>query len=307
VAIRNDLTAAGSSTGYAVVVVTPARLVSFQWDADADGYLDTYTNSGTIPTGAVWVRLVRSGSQLSGWYSMDGITYTQVGSAVTLASLGSAQDGGIISTSHDVNAAAANLVSNLQFVTGVDAAYRTYGSASALITQTGSAAFTAGAAGADMWGAGGQTDDAYAAIYKVNAVGSSGQVTAQVRVQDANAWAKSGVALRNDFARPGSSAGYAAMVVTPGNGVALQWDSNGDGYLDSSTAASVATNQPVWVRLTRSGSTITGSYSLNGTTYTTVGTATLSGAESSLDGGVVTTAHVATAYAGNLFSSVAIG
>jgi hypothetical protein len=238
---------------------------------------------------------------------MDGVAYTQVGSAVTLSSLASVQDGGIISTSHDVNASAANLVSNLQFVTGVDASYRTYGSASAQITQTGTAAFTAGAAGADMWGAGGQTDDAYAAIYKVDAVGTSGQVTAQVRVQDANAWAKSGVALRNDFARPGVSAGYVVLVATPGNGVALQWDANGDGYLDSSTVAAVATNQPVWLRLTRSGSTVTGAYSLTGSSYTTVGTATLSGPQSSLDGGVVTTAHVSTAYAGNLFSGVAIG
>lgn len=307
VVIRNDLTAGGSSTGYAVVAITPARLVSFQWDADADGYLDTLANSATIPTGAVWVRLVRSGTQVSGFYSMDGVTYAQVGSAVTLSSIQALQDGGIISTSHDVNAAAANLVTNLQFVGGVDATYRSFASASAQIIQTGGSAFTVGAAGADIWGAGGQTDDAYAAAFRANSVRSNGQVTAQVRVQDSNPWAKSGVAVRNDFARPRSAVGYAIMVVTPGNGVSLQWDSSGDGYLDSLTTAAVATNQPVWVRLTRSGNTVTGSYSLNGTTYTTVGTAPLVGADASLDGGIISTSHSTTTYAVNQFSAVTIG
>ena len=307
VVIRNDLTAGGSSTGYAVVTLTPARLVSFQWDSDANGYLDSLANSPTVPAGAVWVRLVRSGTQVTGFYSMNGITYSQIGTAVTLSSIAAVQDGGVITTSHDANAAATNLVSNIQFVSGLSGTYSSYGSASALITQTGTSAFTAGAAGADIWGAGGQTDDGYAAVYRANAVGSTGQVTAQVRNLDTNPWAKSGVAVRNDFARPGVAAGYAAMLVTPGNGVSLQWDSNGDGYLDSFTNAYIATNVPIWVRLTRSGNTVTGSYSLNGSTYTTVGTATLTGADASLDGGIITTSHTTTSYAGNLFTEVAIG
>ena len=307
VVIRNDLTAPGASAGYAVVVLTPARVVSFQWDSDGDGYLDTLSNVNAPATGAVSVRLVRSDSQVSGYYSTDGSTYTQIGAAVSLPGVATTQDGGIISTSHSTTASAQNLVSNLQFAKGVTSPIRAFASASAQVVQTGSAAFSAGASGADIWGAGGQTDDAYGAVYKENSVAATGQVTALVQQLDTNGWAKSGVAVRNDFSRPGLSAGYAAVVITPANGVSLQWDSNGDGYLDGMTSAAVATTSPVWVRITRSGTTVTGSYSLNGTSFTQIGTATLTGADSALDGGIITTSHATTGAALNQFSSVVFG
>ncbi len=66
-------------------------------------------------------------------------------------------------------------------------------------------------------------------------------------MDNTNAWAKAGVVLRNDATGTGASPGYAAVVATPGNGVAFQWDANGNGYLDSFGGASGVT-APVWVR-----------------------------------------------------------
>ncbi|MDX3697657.1 hypothetical protein PV726_47295 [Streptomyces europaeiscabiei] len=98
--------------------------------------------------------------------------------------------------------------------------------------------------------------------------------------------------LRNNIASAGSSAGYLVLATTPGNGIALSYDSNSDGYLDTNTIKTgSATVAPVWLRLVRSGTSVTGSYSADGTTWTTVGTATLTGANSTLDAGMFSTAH----------------
>jgi len=53
-------------------------------------------------------------------------------------------------------------------------------------------------------------------------------------------------------------------------------------------------HHPVWLRLVRSGASITGSHSANGTTWTTVGTVTLTGANSTEDAGMFSTAHAGT-------------
>jgi regulation of enolase protein 1 (concanavalin A-like superfamily) len=52
----------------------------------------------------VWLRLVRDGSQVSGYYSADGTTWTQVGTAVTPAGCATTEDVGMIATAHSPTA-----------------------------------------------------------------------------------------------------------------------------------------------------------------------------------------------------------
>lgn len=99
VAIRNDLTGARTSPGYAVMVVTPGNGVTFQWDANGNGYLDSFSTAGGIQAPA-WVRLVRSGNQVSGHYSTNGTDWVKVGSTVNLPGIAAKQDAGLIATSH---------------------------------------------------------------------------------------------------------------------------------------------------------------------------------------------------------------
>ncbi|MFW8744978.1 hypothetical protein [Mesorhizobium japonicum] len=150
-----------------------------------------------------------------------------------------------------------------------------------------------------------QHDDAYAAIYKAASLGSTNSVSAKVVTQaDTNSWAKSGVAIRASLAQPGSAGGYAVVVVTPSNGVGFEWDSNGDGYIDSSTVASIATNQAIWVKLTRNGGQVSAFYSLDGTTYAQIGTAqTLTGTTTQEDAGIISTSHDASSLAANTHSA----
>ena len=62
----------------------------------------------------MWVKLGRSGEQVSAWYSFDGTNYAQIGATVTLTGAAAVQDAGIFSTSHDASRSALNVFSDLR-------------------------------------------------------------------------------------------------------------------------------------------------------------------------------------------------
>lgn len=90
-----------------------------------------------------------------------------------------------------------------------------------------------------------------------------GTVTARVlSQQDSHEWAKAGILLKASTA---SGSPYAALMVTPRHGIRLQ------GNFDTEVTGSSGT-APRWLRLTRAGSSVTGSESTDGSTWTPVGT-----------------------------------
>ena len=93
-------------------------------------------------------------------------------------------------------------------------------------------------------------------------------------------WSKAGIIIKASTAR-GSA--YAAMMVTGSHGVRMQWDYVNDtpGLTGKVSAAS-----PRWLRLTRSGDTITGYDSADGVHWTRVGIATLAGLPSTAQAGL---------------------
>jgi len=96
-------------------------------------------------------------------------------------------------------------------------------------------------------------------------------------------WAKAGIIIKAST-RQGSA--YAAMMVTGGHGVRMQYDYTGD---LPGLAGSVSAASPRWLRLTRSGGTLTGYDSANGTRWTRVGTVTLAGLARTVPGGLFAT------------------
>lgn len=178
---------------------------------------------------------------------------------------------------------------------------------STLFGQSGSD-FGIAAAGADIWGAGGQRDDEFGSIYRAGTVDSEASVVARVNsVNDVNPWAKSGVMIRNEIADAGSSAGYAVTAVTRRNGIVFAWDSNGDGYIDTDVRANVNTFRPVWVKVTRSGSEVSGSYSFDGVNFVRIGSpVTLPGVADVQDGGIFSTSHDRSQWAINVFSDLTV-
>ncbi|HTT52731.1 MAG TPA: ABC transporter permease subunit [Streptosporangiaceae bacterium] len=84
-------------------------------------------------------------------------------------------------------------------------------------------------------------------------------------------WSKTGIIIEAST-RPGSA--YAAMLVTPGHGVRMQYDYTGD---IAGLPGAVTPATPRWLRLARAGGTVTGYDSTDGTHWATVGTVHLAG------------------------------
>ncbi|HEY1619400.1 MAG TPA: ABC transporter permease subunit [Streptosporangiaceae bacterium] len=93
-------------------------------------------------------------------------------------------------------------------------------------------------------------------------------------------WAKAGIIIKQST-RQGSA--YAAMMVTGGHGVRMQDDFTGD---TAGMPGAVSAAHPRWLRLARSGDTITGYDSADGTRWTRVGTVRLAGLPSTVQVGM---------------------
>ncbi len=93
-------------------------------------------------------------------------------------------------------------------------------------------------------------------------------------------WAKAGIIIKRST-QPGSA--YAAMMVTANHGVRMQ-----DNYTNDTAGqpGAVSAASPRWLRLTRSGDTITGYDSPDGTHWTQVGAVRLAGLPSTVQAGL---------------------
>jgi hypothetical protein len=93
-------------------------------------------------------------------------------------------------------------------------------------------------------------------------------------------WAKAGVIIKE---RTTQGSAYATMLVTGGHGVRMQYDYTHD---TAGRPGGVSAGSPRWLRLTRSGDTITGYESSDGTQWSRVGSAHLAGLSSTVQAGL---------------------
>jgi len=96
-------------------------------------------------------------------------------------------------------------------------------------------------------------------------------------------WSKGGLIIK---ANTTQGSAYAAIVVTGGHGVRMQYDYTQD---VAGPAGRPAPASPRWLRLTRAGDTITGYASADGTHWTQVGAATLPGLPATVQAGMFAT------------------
>jgi hypothetical protein len=96
-------------------------------------------------------------------------------------------------------------------------------------------------------------------------------------------WAKAGIIIK-DGLRPGSR--YAALTMTGSHGVRFQYDYTHD---IAAAAGGVSAQSPRWLRLTRSGNTVTGTESADGKQWHTAGAATLDGLPDTVQVGLFAT------------------
>jgi len=124
--------------------------------------------------------------------------------------------------------------------------------------------FSVSGAGTDI----GHTTDQFRFVYRT--LDGDGQIIARVgSLQNTDSWTKAAVMIREDLL---GNAPNAAVAVTPGKGMIFQ--SRGTRGGTTRSIKGFPGVAPQWIRLVRSGNTLSGYYSANGTAWTLMGSST---------------------------------
>jgi regulation of enolase protein 1 (concanavalin A-like superfamily) len=258
VMIRGSL-AADAPHGF--VLVSAGNGSAFQRRTAAGG-ISANTQGDLIGT-ARWVRLVRAGTQLTAYSSADGVTWKVIGTDTV--QLGATVYVGLAATSHNTSGITTATLSQTAIVGQQLPPGQSNGDIGAPAIK-GAASYGAGtygivAGGVDIWG----TSDQFHYVYQA----ASGDVDVKVRVASisfADRWSKAGVMIRQSL---GASSAHALALVSAGAGYGFQRRPVTGGI--SANTAGLAGTAPGWVRLTRVGSTITAFQSIDGATWTVIG------------------------------------
>ncbi|WP_155373835.1 PQQ-dependent sugar dehydrogenase [Catellatospora vulcania] len=253
-----DGTAAGAT--YALLAVTPERGVHLQANFATD-------LAGSASAAPRWLKLTRIGTTVTGHESADGNAWTLIGS-VQLPALPATAQLGLFVTSHDAGQAGLAVFEHVSVTAAAPSLpagwSQTDVGAPALLGSAGvtNSTWTVSGAGNDIWA---DTDQFH---YVYRALPGDGTITARVLTQaGTNDWAKSGVMIKESTT---AMSPYAAVFLTPGHGIHFQHGFTAD--VDGG-AGSVRT----WLRLVRTGALVTAYRSADGATWTTIGTATVTG------------------------------
>ena len=168
------------------------------------------------------------------------------------------------------------------FVAGpLDDEFSTLSTNDAVFGQLGDR-FAINGAGDDMW----KGTNHFGTAYREGAFQNGTSVTVRVTSQeDTGPWARAGIIARNDL--PGTtSPGFVNLSVTPASGVALSYDSDGDGALDKVVRVT-GVKAPVTLRLNRDGRSFHGELSTDGgANWRSVGTVSVPGVVARQDVGL---------------------
>jgi regulation of enolase protein 1 (concanavalin A-like superfamily)/phosphatidylserine/phosphatidylglycerophosphate/cardiolipin synthase-like enzyme len=301
VMLREQLTAGAA---HVILDVRPGGSVEFM-ARGATGGSTSYLGGATQAPPA-WLRLARSGTTVTASVSSNGSSWTTLGT--TTVSMASTIYAGLAVCSHTTGAVATGTFDNVSVTTGGGGGGGGGGALPSPWQQqdvgttgaAGTGAFASGqfsvqGSGADIWG----TADGFHFVYQPLA--GDGTVVARVTsLQNTDAYAKAGVMLRDSLA---SGSPHATLDVRPGG--SLEFLARAASGGTTAYVAGATQGPPAWVRLARSGASVTASVSADGSTWTTVGTTTVSMA-STVYAGVVVCSHVAGTLATGMFDNVSV-
>ncbi len=101
--VRNDITNTNAGAGYLILLEAPGKGYVIQYDSNGDGQLDKNSAPDNTGVGTAaypsWLKLVRSGTTYTGYYSTDDVNWTEVAS-VDVPSAAATQDVGVFATAH---------------------------------------------------------------------------------------------------------------------------------------------------------------------------------------------------------------
>ena len=290
--IRNTLDA---GSAHASVFATPGKGIAFQRRPAQAG--PSVHTAGPVTTAPVWLQLQRTGDVITA-YSRKTTTDPWIKIGVeTIAGLAAVPFVGIAVTSHADGKVASASFSGLQ----VDVPSFTghvIGAGSGSFTKSASVVSVDGR-GADIWG----TADAFFYVATKRQRGLT--ITARVRsITPTDAWSKAGVMIRENLT---AGSRQVMTVLTPGKGVAVQYRPAPGA--SSIQAANVAGAAPAWVRLSLdsvAAGNFTASWSINGFSWTVLGTVHVPFAGSEFYIGLPVTSHNAASSVSAVFDAIAV-
>jgi hypothetical protein len=174
----------------------------------------------------------------------------------------------------------------------VQSPYQTYSSATdatAVYSQVGQQ-FGIQGAGPDLW----TGSDAYSTIYQPGSVSTNSTIETEVTGQaNMSGYSKAGIIVRNSMTGSGTSPEGVILYESPSDGFQIGWDDNGGTVIDNQAPGinALPISLPAWLKLVRSGSTYTGYYSTDDSTWTLVGTVTAPAQNATQDAGMFATSH----------------
>jgi regulation of enolase protein 1 (concanavalin A-like superfamily) len=285
VMIRSSLNA---DAAHAYALVSAGRGAVFQRRHSVGG-TSVATADATTTVAPLWLRMDRSGPTVTASMSSNGTTWTTMGSDTV--ALDAVAYVGLAVTSHNVAQSTSAVLSSVT-VTKAGAlpspwASRDIGGpaiAGSAAFDPASETFAIDAAGADIWDA----FDQFHFVYQPLA--GDGVITARVNSLSAvDEWSKAGVMIRSSLE---ANAAHALAHVSASRGAVFQRRRT-VGDISVATADAPTVRAPLWLRIARSGVTVTASMSANGTTWTTMGSDTIALNATAYVGLAVTSHNVA--------------
>jgi arylsulfatase A-like enzyme/regulation of enolase protein 1 (concanavalin A-like superfamily) len=287
--VRNDITKPGESPGYVNVSVNQVN-AQIKIDENGDGNiqqteLQDFSGNG-LPK---WLRVQRSGTNYTASYSSDGSNWTQI-AAFTLEGATDVQDVGVAVTSGTEENARVEFgefqVSDASDIGPLPEKYSTFNNGSS-DPQYGALGDTLVVEGTGK--AAGDADE-YTTVFLDDGLLDGATAVAKIdSVELVSQYSTGGFIVRNDATQPGSSQGY-AMVSVNENGGEVKFDENANGFLDEPGSTFEVNGLPAWLKLERSGTSYTASYSADGSSWTEASTFDLENASALQDIGIAVTA-----------------
>jgi beta-glucanase (GH16 family) len=248
-------------------------------------------------TAPEWLKLQRAGNTFTAYYSSNGVTWTQLGASQTIA-MSSAVNVGLAVDANTNSVLNTAMFSSVSIVPGgwSDGDIGSPGASGFSTFDPSSASWTVSGGGADIWNAADQFN-----FVHQNLSGDGTIIARVAALANSNVWAKAGVILRNDET---AGSAFADVVITPGSGVSFQWRASAGAAAASTTVGGIAA--PIWVKLTRFGSSFSGYYSADGAHWTQIGTSQSVAMNTDALAGIAVTAHDDAVLNGATFTNVAV-
>jgi hypothetical protein len=251
------------SDGATVIIdIRPNGVVEFMSRPSAGAPMSFV--AGTAMSFPVWLRLTRLGNQFEGFISANGINWSLVG--FTEVSMRSDITAGLAVTSHDISGLNSSTFDSVQVNSGnlTNADIGDVGARGG-IRPNGDGTMTQWGSGADIWG----TEDAF--NFDFRALVNDGSMLLYVKsLDDTNAFAKVGIMIRHLI---DPTAKHVMVDVTPSGHVEFLMRDTWGG--ETTYVGGGSFQFPLFLRLERSGASITGSASQNGSPWVTIGTVSL--------------------------------